>query len=319
MRGVPMTLAVAIIALTAAGCGESASSADERWRMLRDSTLARTEVAAARIGDAAYVVGGFAPPDGATTAVVERYDLRRDRWTRVAPIPQAVNHAAAVAHRGAIYVLGGYTAANGLAAETNAFWRYDPGRDRWSRMPGAPSARGALVAGVIGNRLYAVGGARAGGALRTLEIFDFGGRRWSTGRGMAVAREHLAGAVLGGAFYALAGRAAGRGNFRVVERYDPARDRWQRVASMRKPRGGIAAAAVNGRIVVVGGEEGAGTIAEVESFRPRLRRWRTEPRLPTPRHGLGAVSFGGRIFVLEGGPQPGLTFSDAAEVLRVAG
>ena len=135
---------------------------------------------------------------------------------------------------------------------------------------------------------------------------------------MTVAREHLAGAVLRGGFYALAGRAAGRGHFKVVERYVPARGRWERVPSMRKRRGGIAAATVNGRIVVVGGEEAAGTIAEVESFEPRLRRWRVEPRLPTPRHGLGAVAFGGRVFVLEGGPQPGLFYSDAAEALRIA-
>ena len=136
---------------------------------------------------------------------------------------------------------------------------------------------------------------------------------------MAVAREHLAGAVLGGAFYALAGRTAGRGNLKVVERYVPGRRRWERVPSMRKPRGGIAAATVNGRIVVVGGEEAAGTIGEVESFEPRARRWRYEPRLPTPRHGLGAVAYGGRIFVLEGGPQPGLFYSDVAEALRVPG
>ena len=56
---------------------------------LARSTVARTEVAAARIGDGAYVVGGFAAPDGATSAIVERYDLRRDRWARVRPIPQA--------------------------------------------------------------------------------------------------------------------------------------------------------------------------------------------------------------------------------------
>ena len=135
---------------------------------------------------------------------------------------------------------------------------------------------------------------------------------------MKTAREHLAGAVLGGSFYALAGRTAGRGNLKVVERYVPARRRWERVASMRRSRGGIAAASAGGRIVVVGGEESAGTIGEVESYDPRTRRWRNEPRLPTPRHGLGAVSYDGRIFVLEGGPQPGLTYSSAVETLRVA-
>jgi len=98
-----------------------------------------------------------------------------------------------------LYVAGGYTAASGLAAETNALWRYEPGADRWTKLRGAPTARGA-----------------------------------------------------------------------------------------------IAAATVNGRIVVVGGEQTAGTIAEVESFDPRTRRWRSEPRLKTPRHGLGAISHRGR-------------------------
>ncbi len=313
-----MAPATAALALAAAGCGSTASSAAERWRTLRDSTVARTEVAAARIGDGAFVVGGFAAPSGATTDIVERYDLRRDRWTRVAPIPQAVNHAAAVAYRGALYVVGGYTAASGLAGETAALWRYDPGADRWTRLPDAPTPRAALVAGVIGDRLYVAGGARGGAALKTLDIYDFARRSWSAGPPMAVAREHLAGAVLGGAFYALAGRTAGRGNFKVVERYVPARGRWERVPSMRKRRGGIAAAVVSGRIVVVGGEEAAGTIGEVEAFQPAGRQWRYLPRLPTPRHGLGAVSFGGSIFVLEGGPQPGLHYSDAVEALRVA-
>ena len=89
--------------------------------------------------------------------------------------------------------------------------------------------------------------------------------------------------------------------------------------SLRKARGGIAAATVNGRVVVVGGEESAGTIAEVESYDPRTRRWRAEPRLKTPRHGLGAVAYRGRIVVLEGGPVPGLTYSDATEALRIDG
>src|SRR5215217_7122367 len=85
-------VALAALALATQGCGEATSSAADRWRTLRDSTLARTEVAAARIGDGAYVVGGFAAPAGDTTGVVERYGLRTDRWTRVRPIPQPVNH-----------------------------------------------------------------------------------------------------------------------------------------------------------------------------------------------------------------------------------
>ncbi|HEV2786467.1 MAG TPA: kelch repeat-containing protein, partial [Solirubrobacteraceae bacterium] len=154
VAGVALALAIGL-----RGEDRHAPSAAERWRTLARATIARTEVAAARIGDAAYVVGGFAAPDGDTSAIVERYDLRRDRWTRVAPIPQAVNHAAAVAYDGDLYVVGGYTAQSGLAAETSALWRYEPAGDRWTKLPGAPSARGAAAAGVVGGRLLVAGGA----------------------------------------------------------------------------------------------------------------------------------------------------------------
>ena len=328
MRSLASLLVAGVAVSALAGCSDerapdTAAAASQvaraapKWRTLRSSTIARTEVAAARIGDAVYVVGGFAAPDGATSAMVERYDLRLDRWTRVAPIPIAVNHAVAVAYRGDLHVLGGYTARDGLAQETAALQRYDPGSDRWTRLADAPTARAAHAAGVIGGRMYAAGGARAGRALTRLEIYDFARDRWSSGPSMRVAREHLAATVHRGALYVLAGRAAGRGNFAVAERYVPVRWRWERVPSLRKPRGGIAAATVSGRIVVVGGEEGAGTIAEVESYDPRRRRWRSEPPLPTPRHGLDAVG------VREARHRPALEHEDRpaerdrAEALRL--
>ncbi|MDQ3676055.1 MAG: galactose oxidase [Actinomycetota bacterium] len=323
-RGV-LALAALTLALAGGGCGADAATdadaqaqASAKWRTLRSSTVGRTEVAAARIGHAVYVVGGFAEPDGKTSAIVERYDLELNSWKRVAPLPVAVNHAAAVAYRGDLYVLGGYTARNGLSRETNALQRYDPQTDSWTRMKDAPSVRGAHAAGVIGNRLFAAGGAEDGKALDRLEIYSFKTDSWSTGRPMRLAREHLAAAVHRGSLYVLAGRAAGRGNYAVVERYVPAKRRWLPAKRMRKPRGGIAAATVAGRIVVVGGEEGAGTISAVEAYDPRGRRWRFRRRLPTPRHGLGAVAYRGSIYVLEGGPTPGLSYSRRVEALRIA-
>jgi N-acetylneuraminic acid mutarotase len=134
---------------------------------------------------------------------------------------------------------------------------------------------------------------------------------------MSVAREHLAGAVAGGRFYALAGRASGQGNFSVAERYDPRRSRWQKLPDMNKARGGTAAATVEGRIVIFGGEEPGGTIREVELYDPSSRRWRTLPPMRTPRHGLGGVSRGNRVYAIEGGPTPGFDFSSTIEFLDI--
>ena len=251
-------------------------SATGEWKALRPALLSRTEVAAARVGRFVYVVGGFERASGATTAAVERYDIERNRWRRVRSMPVGLNHPAAASHRGRVYVVGGYTGRGDLRGEVSSLLRYDPRRDRWARLPNAPTKRAALAVGVIGGRLYAAGGANsADGALATLEIYDFARRRWSRGPSMGKAREHLAGATAGGAFYVLAGRETGQGNFKVAERYLPRARRWESLPDMRKPRGGIGAAAVGGRVVVVGGEEATGTIGEVEAYDPATRSWST--------------------------------------------
>ena len=108
---------------------------------MQPATLERTEVAAARIGRYAYVVGGFEKRTGATTSAVERYDLRRDRWRRVRSMPLGLNHATAVAYRGRLYVHGGYTARRSLSSATHVLLRYNPGRDRWKRLRSSPSPR----------------------------------------------------------------------------------------------------------------------------------------------------------------------------------
>ena len=179
-----------IIALAAVllGCG-NASAAE--WRALKSSPLKRTEVAAARVGDRIYVVGGFVSA-GHTTAAVELYDIARNRWSRARSMPVALNHAAIAVYRNDIYVVGGYEDPNRATAH---LLRYDPDTNRWTRLAKMPTKRGALTAGVIGDRLYAAGGADEGKALTTLEVYDFKTRRWSPGPPMGVAREHLGGAV----------------------------------------------------------------------------------------------------------------------------
>jgi N-acetylneuraminic acid mutarotase len=326
-RAVSRGLLAALVALLGAagvvlalaepdGDGPSSSRFD-RWTPLRPATLERTEVAAARIGRFVYVVGGFERRTGVTTAAVERYDIRRDRWRRVRSMPLGLNHAAAVAYHSRLYVHGGYRGRRDLSSATPALLRYDPGRNRWRRLPSSPTPRAAHAAAVLGGRLYVAGGANAGGSLRSMEIYDFARRRWRRGPSFrGPARNHTTGTATGGYFYVLAGRD--ERNFRVAERYDPRRRRWQRLPSLRKARGGIASVPLrDGRVVVFGGEEAAGTIAEVELYDPRTRRWRPLPRMLTPRHGLGGVSLGGRVYALEGGPQPGFHFSSAVEALDV--
>jgi hypothetical protein len=314
-RLVPAAL---VLALALTGCGGEArtTASRQRWQPLRHATLARTEVAAARVGSSIYVIGGFrlTASGPATTAAVERYDTRRERWTRARSMPVPLNHAAATSYRGRLYVAGGYMEGGNPVA---TLYRYDSRPNRWTQLPSMPTARAALALGAVGGKLYAAGGAASGRALATLEVYDIAGRRWSHAPDLATAREHLAGVAADGFFYALAGRAAGQGNLAVAERFNPRAGRWERLPEMRKPRGGIAAAAIGRRVVVLGGEEAAGTIREVELFDSERRSWSRLPSMRTPRHGLGAAALGHRIYSVEGGPQPGFAFSSALEALDV--
>ena len=292
----------------------------DRWTPLRGSALERTEVAAARVGRFVYVVGGFINPGGATTAAVERYDIRRDRWRRMGDMPVALNHTTAVTLGRHVYVHGGYAGATGLDQPVATLLRYNPARDRWRRMRSSATPRAAHAAAAIGARLYVAGGANDTGSLRSLEIYDTRTGRWSTGPSFpGPARNHTTGVASGGRFYVLAGRDAG--NLGNAERYDPRRRAWQELPPLRTPRGGIASARLpDGRIAVFGGERltpGGTTIAEVELFDPRSGRWSSLPDLRTPRHGLGGVARGRRVYAIEGGTSPGLFFSDAIEFLDV--
>ena len=336
-RIVPRALIVAAVALLVAagavlaatqigsddpaggGGAPAAGSRSDRWAALAPSPLARTEVAAARAGNFIYVVGGFEQRSGETTGALARYDIEQNSWKTLRSMPIAVNHAAAATYKGDLYVLGGYTGRRSLDDEVSSLYRYEPDRDRWKKLKSAPTRRGAHTVGVLGDRLYAAGGATDNGkALKLLEIYDFESGKWKRGPDMITRpREHLAGAVAGGFFYVLAGRAGGEGNFTVAERFNPRSKRWERLPDMRKSRGGVAAAPVGDRIVVFGGEESAGTISEVELYDPATRRWKFLPALRTPRHGLGAASLGDRVYAIEGGTSPGFSFSNAIEALDV--
>jgi N-acetylneuraminic acid mutarotase len=288
------------------------------WGTLPPATLERSEVAAARIGHYIYVVGGFEATR--TSAAVERYDIRRRSWKRVRSMPVAVNHPAAVAYDGELYVHGGYTANLGLTEPTGALQRYDPSRNRWRLLKASPTPRAAQALAVVGHRLYTAGGADSTGSLRSMEVYDFATRRWSRGPSFpAPARNHTTGVATGGRFYVLAGRDAS--NFTAAARYNPRRRSWERLPPLRTARGGIASVRLSdGRIVVFGGEEqepGGTTVAEVELFDPRRDRWSSLADMRTPRHGLGGAALGRRVFAIEGGLTPGFSLSRTIEFLDV--
>ena len=259
---------------------------------------------------------GFERRSGRSTAAVERYDLRRDRWRRVRSMPVALNHPAAAAYRGDVYVLGGYTGRGDLRGEVASLYRYDPGA-----RPVVPAARRAdppRRAG--GGRRSARSSTRPAAPTRATARCDDSrsttsppadGRAaptWASRASTSRARSRAARSTCS------PGARPGGATSRSPSATCPRERRWERLPDMEKPRGGIGAAAVGGRVVVVGGEEqsghdprGRGATTPPAAAGPRL------PDLRTPRHGLGVVSRRGRVYAIEGGPEPGFILRDRSK------
>jgi N-acetylneuraminic acid mutarotase len=69
----------------------------------------------------------------------------------------------------------------------------------------------------------------------------------------------------------------------TVQAYDPRTNRWRKLAPMPTARGDLAAAAVGGRVYVIGGLDAVGhPMATVEIYRVASNTWTSGTPLPAP-------------------------------------
>ena len=136
------------------------------WRTLAPMPLTRNHAGAAVVGGKLYVVGGQTGYDGALVphADVQAYDPATDRWSAVAPLPDARSHVAnsTFTHLGRIYVVAGEREHNDARSSV---YRYDPSANKWEQMASLPGDRISPSVGVIDGKIYASGG--HDGAVRT--------------------------------------------------------------------------------------------------------------------------------------------------------
>jgi N-acetylneuraminic acid mutarotase len=169
-------------------------------------------------------------------------------------------------------VIGGLIYVAGGAPNGRAFEAYDPAQDQWTVLPQMPTPRNHLAAGVIGGRLYVVGG-RPPLTLAVLEVYDPATGAWSARSPMPTGRSGHAAAVLRGCLFVFGGEgnpSVGTGVFEQNEVYDPRTDTWESRVPMPTPRHGIGAAVLSGRIHLPGGAsiQGFGTTGAYEVFTP---------------------------------------------------
>ena len=294
---------------TGAGDGQATSSAEAlklaprtpqpaaQWRSLPDAPTPRLMTAWTVLDDKIWLIGGIR--DGETLQSVETYDPATKQWQPQPSLPIPLNHAAAATYRGEVVVIGGATDTITQASD-KVFALRD---GKWVELPSLQHARAAPAAAVVDDKLVVAGGQNDKQIVPQTEVFD--GTSWTQAADMPTPREHLAAVSDGVYVYTVGGRfLSADENSAAFERFDPASGNWEKLPDMPTPRGSFGAALVDGRIVVVGGEEPTRVLATVEMYDIANRKWSTQAPINTPVHGEAVAAVGSTIYVIGGADRP---------------
>jgi N-acetylneuraminic acid mutarotase len=281
----------------------------------------RQDAAVTVLAGRIYLIGGFGPKDEQMASVLvfePTFPSEEARegvagpivshpgeWHYAATMPEPVDHAAAAALDGYIYVAGGRI--ENLV--TNKFWRYDPVEDQWSELPSMPYPRYGPRLEAAGGKLYLLGGqASHGNDDQSLLIFDPATNEWKSEQyALGTPRFAAASAVIDNRIYLVGGRDIAQVNFRSCDIYDPARDRWGSCSNMREGRSDFGIATVNNRLMAIGGENllTDTNTQTTEISASNAAGWMSGPWMPSPRHGMAVTSLGNQIWVIGGSPYAG--------------
>jgi N-acetylneuraminic acid mutarotase len=267
------------------------------WRSLPDAPSARLMMAWTVLGDEIWIAGGMR--HGETLQTVESYNTKTEAWQAQPQLPIPLHHATAANYRGEMVVIGG--ASDNLADASNKVFALRGGK--WVDLPPLQHARAAAAAAVVGDKLVVVGGQNEKQLVPQTEVFD--GQSWTQAADLPTPREHLAAVSDGVYVYTVGGRnLSADENSAAFQRFDPVSGNWDKLADMPTRRGSYGAAFIDGRIVVVGGEEPTRVLATVEMYDISNGKWSTLAPIFTPVHGEVVAAVGSTVYCIGGADRP---------------
>jgi N-acetylneuraminic acid mutarotase len=170
----------------------------------------------------------------------------------------------------------------------------------WKPQPDMLESRAAHAVVSTPTAIYALAGTGPDGPVLDVERFD--GRRWRIetrlpGHGLNAP----AAAVLKDQIYLIGGfNTTTNVPSSDVLVYDVRRKSWRTTAPLPAPRGGHAAAVLDGKIHVVGGGNSRSTIADHSVYDPVTRQWRDLKPLPRSEGSPALVAQGGKLYAIGG-------------------
>jgi N-acetylneuraminic acid mutarotase len=201
------------------------------------------------------------------------YDPAADSWRALAPMPIRRLAAAAVESGGKIYVMGGVAQYPGLENQSLAGEEphrvlhlnhmYDPATNTWQVRQTMPTPRNHMFVGVVGGKVYVIGGrvgsmsVATGSTTDLVEEYDIAADRWGAVKlRMPTPRDGGVVGVYQNRIYVAGGQsitAINNSVSRALEVYDPASNSWLSFPNLPQARHGQGGGVIGNRFHIVSG------------------------------------------------------------------
>jgi N-acetylneuraminic acid mutarotase len=138
--------------------------ATDKWTMAAALPIPRDHLGIAVLGGKIHVFGGrtAGPTDRVDRHDV--YDPATDTWTTAAPLLTARSAGVSFVESGRIVYAGGECKDATAGKTYDEAEVYDPGANKWTKLPSLPIGRHAGAAAVVGDQAYVIGGNNSCGA-----------------------------------------------------------------------------------------------------------------------------------------------------------
>jgi len=278
------------------------------WDVLSPMKTGRSEIAAAVLGDRVYVAGGIGFFQALESCEV--YHLPEDRWSRCTDLPVALHHVALASDGEYVYAAGGYSELNFGHYRDAKLWRLED--DQWKAIADLAEPIGEHSMVGYEGALLLIGGRSPKGDSDALRKYEPITKKWMSLAPLPVARHSFAAFIAGDELWVTGGRSAALGTqIRRIDIYNFKNDRWRQGPDLPTGRGGHAAAYVDGKVHIIGGEiipsrSGAKFVDAHEVYDMAAQDWLDAPLMPLRRHGHVAVNYQNEVYVFGGGAKPAL-------------
>lgn len=277
------------------------------WKQAsKGGPINRVESGVVQIGSKVYVMGGYTNGYDATTKRLDIWDLATNTWTRGKDLPGSQTHAGVATDGRFIYWAAGQLGPMFSTNVTNAVWKYDPAKDRWTSWYALPEARFGGGMFFLDNKMHFAGGDDS--SRRTAQsdhwVLDFGNAAagWQTAAPLPFASDHLSHAIVNGRAYFIGGEHDHGVTYvqhDYVYEYNQSKDTWSRKANMPTPKSHFEGNTVvlDGRIFCIAGQIDHEELTnEVVAYDPATDTWTEYTDFPEQRKGGASGVWQGKIY-----------------------